>query len=96
MIKNNWEELGEKLDVKRYREGLRNALFGQRHMIVIGRSRNTAGFANGTPIEVVDGADPPQLRGLPFLSTTFTIGSFTKTLYTPSTLHVVVGKDWRP
>lgn len=96
MIKNNWKAIGEKLDVKRYRNALRDALAGQRRTIAIGRSCNTAGFANGTPIEVIDGAEPPQLKGLPFLSTTFTSGSFTKNLYTPSTLRVVVGQDWRP
>ena len=70
------------------------ALKGQVRYIQIGRSRNFARFSNTTPIEVVDGDAAPELVGLPYLATTFRRGGFCKTMYTPSTLRVVVGRDW--
>lgn len=89
-----WTSLGEKLDKKTYRAAIAAALKGQVRYIQIGRSRNFARFSNTTPIEVVDGDAAPELVGLPCLATTFRRGGFCKTMYTPSTLHVVVGRDW--
>ncbi len=89
-----WKKLGEQLDKKHWRKRIANALRGQSACIAIGRSRNVAAFSNSTPIEIVEGNQPPELVGKPFLSTTFRSGSFSKTLYTPSTLHVIVGSDW--
>jgi hypothetical protein len=71
-----------------------SALSGQSVSIQIGRSRNTAGFGSGTPVEIVAGDAPPRLEGRPYLKTTFRNGSFHKVLYTPSTLRAVVGADW--
>lgn len=89
-----WTKLGEQLDKKYWRKRIANALRGQSASIAIGRSRNVAAFSNSTPIEIVDGNQPPELVGRPFLLTTFRRGSFSKTLYTPSTLRVIVGKEW--
>jgi hypothetical protein len=74
---------------------IRDALAGQRKTIQIGRSRHTAGFGTTTPIDIVAGANPPKLKGLPYLKTGFSNGrGFHKTLYTPSTLVVEVGAEW--
>jgi hypothetical protein len=94
MIQTSYVALGEKLDRKAFRDAIARHLGNQTRSISIGRSLNVAGFSNSTPIEVVDGDSPPELAGRPYLSTTFRRGSFTKNMYTPSTLHVVVGRDW--
>lgn len=73
---------------------VRAALAGQTRTIQIGRSRHTAGFSNSTPLAIEEGDAPPRLIGLPYLKTTFRRANFTKTLYTPSTLHATVGIDW--
>lgn len=91
-----WTKLGERLDKRAFRAVIAEHLRGQRRTISIGRSRNSAGFSNSTPIEFIDGDSPPELQGRPYLMTTFRNGPFRKTLYTPSTLRVVVGRDWRP
>jgi hypothetical protein len=72
----------------------RRALMGQTRTIQIGRSSNTAGVMSSTEVQIIPGDDPPKLVGLPCLKTNFKNGPFQKTLYTPSTLRVVVGKDW--
>lgn len=89
-----WVKLAEKLDKKAYRGRIAEHLRGQRKVIAIGRSRNSAGFSAATPIEIVDGSSPPELLGKPYLMTSFRNGNFRKTLYTPSTLRVVVGREW--
>lgn len=90
-----WVKLGETLDRKAYRARIAEHLRGQRKVIAIGRSRNSAGFGSSTPIEIVDGDSPPELIGQPYLMTTMENGpNFRKTLYTPSTLRVVVGREW--
>ena len=66
----------------------------QRATISIGRSCNAASAGTGTPIEVVEGDQAPTLCGQPYLKTTFRRGSFSKTLYTPSTLFIEVGAGW--
>ena len=91
----SWSTLGTKLDSKSFRKSIADSLAGQTRRIAIGRSSNVSGFANNTPIEIVDGDDAPQLIGQPYLSTTFRRGSFTKNMYTPSTLRVVVGRNWK-
>ena len=91
-----WLRLGERLDKRAFRAAIAKHLRGQRRSISIGRSCNSSGFSNCTPIEIIDGGSPPELIGRPYLLTTFRRGSFSKTLYTPSTLRVVVGRDWRP
>ena len=74
---------------------IRAAVEGQSRSISIGRSRNTAGAGSGTPIIVIDGDSPPVLEGQPYLKTNFSNGKgFSKTLYTPSTLQITVGKEW--
>jgi hypothetical protein len=89
-----WTKLGEKLDKKQWRKRIAEALRGQRVFISIGCSRNGSGFSNSTPIQIVEGSQAPELVGQPYLSTSFRRGAFFKNLYTPSTLHVVVGKEW--
>lgn len=88
--------LGDRLDRKYLRRVIAEHIGGETKYISIGRSRNCAGFSNSTPIEFVDGDAPPELKGKPYLRTNFRRGSFSKTLYTPSTLHVVVGREWEP
>lgn len=74
---------------------IKNKLSGERKYIQIGRSRNFAGFNSTTPIKFIDDSDsPPKLTGQPYLKTNFSNGKFQKTLYTPSTLEVIVGKNW--
>lgn len=89
-------KLGDRLDRKYLRWVIAQHLNGKTAYISIGRSSNRAGFSNSTPIKFVDGDAPPELRGKPCLATNFRRGRFSKTLYTPSTLHVVVGRDWEP
>ena len=89
-----WTKLGEQLDKKHWRKRIADALRGQSVFIAIGRSRNESAFSNSTRIEIVDGNQPPELVGKPFLATTFCRGAFSRTLYTPSTLCVIVGRDW--
>lgn len=75
---------------------IRNHLDGISKTIQIGRSFNSAGFGTNTPITVMKDSDlEPELHGQPYLKTLFSNGrGFTKTLYTPSTLHVIVGERW--
>jgi len=89
------KELGEKLDKQEFRRSIKRAIGRTQNSIQIGRSFNCAGFSNSTTIEIIDGDQAPQLLGRPYLSTTYRRGSFTRNLYTPSTLRVVVGRDWR-
>lgn len=71
------------------------ALAGQKRTIQIGQSRHTAGYNSGTPVKVIPGSSqPPELVGQPYLKTTFRNGVFRRTLYTPSTLGVIVGAQW--
>ncbi len=91
-----YQALGEKLDRKAFRDAISDHLKGQTRSICIGWSRNRSGFNRSTPIEYVDGDQPPELLGQPYLSTSFRRGTFFKNLYTPSTLRVVVGRDWKP
>lgn len=48
-----------------------------------------------TPVVFIDGNSAPQVKGLGYWKTTMRNGSFTKTLYTPSTLRIEVGFDWK-
>jgi hypothetical protein len=66
----------------------------QTKSIAIGMSRNVATVGTSTPIEIIEGDQPPTLEGRPYLKTQFRNGGFSKTLYTPSTLKVTVGKLW--
>lgn len=74
----------------------------RRHLIetgaaVHGRRGRTDGprrCSTSTPVVFVDGASAPALEGLPYWKTHFRAGNFRKVLYTPSTLHVVVGRGW--
>ena len=62
-----------------------------------GRTDRTGRAHSTIPVEVVDGDCQPRLTGLPYWKTTVRNGpNFSRTLYTPSTLRVVVGRDWNP
>lgn len=58
--------------------------------------RKAAGVSYAYPIQTVEGDQPPKLVGKPYWKTNFSAhgGRFQKTLYTPSTRRIVVGKDW--
>lgn len=74
---------------------VRAALTGKRRRITIGHSSHSAGVGTGTPISIIAGDAPPQLLGNPYLKTGFNNGrGFSMTLYTPSTLRVIVGAEW--
>lgn len=90
----SWAKCGEEIDRKLLRQVIRTALQGVTRNIRIGRSSNRAGIGNNTPIEVVRGDNPPSLEGSPYLMTLYRKGNFSKTLYTPSTLRVIVGDGW--
>ena len=76
------------------KKAIRAAVRGEYRTIAMGRSRHTAGAGSTTPIVVVEGNIEPTLDGLPYLKTNFSRGGFSKTLYTPSTLKIVVGAEW--
>ena len=76
------------------KKAIRAAVRGEYRTISIGRSRHTAGAGTGTPIIVVEGDAAPTLEGLPYLKTNFSKNGFSKTLYTASTLKIVVGAEW--
>lgn len=80
---------------KEQRNKIKQSLKGQFVTIHKGRSSHSAGFSNSTPVDIVEGNEKPRFVGLPFLKTNFKSGNgFSKVLYTPSTLRVVVGSDW--
>jgi len=82
------------MNAKTPRQKIKEALAGETKTINIGRSRNTSGMGTQTPIEIIEGNTPPRLEGQPYLKTTFSRNGFSKTLYTPSSLRVVVGRGW--
>lgn len=59
-----------------------------------GRTDGPRRCSTSTPVIFTDGCARPSLQGLPYWKSHFRTGNFRKVLYTPSTLHVVVGKDW--
>lgn len=74
---------------------IRNYLRGEQRTIQIGMSKNSAGMGTHTPVIVEEGTNPPKLLGNPYLKTNFSNGKgFSRTLYTPSTLYVTVGREW--
>lgn len=52
--------------------------------------------ARVAPLVMVDGGDEPKLTGLPYWKTCFSRRGFSKTLYTPSSLRLLVGRDYMP
>lgn len=82
-------------DESQLKRDARLFLRGQERSIQIGRSRNSAGVTHHTRVEIVEGDQKPVLAGSPHLKTQFHNGNFSKTLYTPSTLHIVVGREWK-
>jgi len=76
------------------KKSIRAAVRGEYRTIARGRSQHTAGAGSCTPIVVVDGDTDPTLDGLPYLKTNFSRRGFSKTLYTASTLKIVVGAEW--
>ena len=74
----------------------RKALFGQMRRIAMGRSYHIASVNWQTRVEIVAGDLAPTLEGLPYLKTQFQgKGGFSRTLYTPSTMRIVVGESWK-
>ena len=93
-VGSGYSKSGLCLDCRKFRKSVRQYLKNESRTIAIGRSRHTAGVGTGTPIEVQDGDGHPVLHGQPYLKTQFRRGNFSKTLYTASTLHITVGRDW--
>lgn len=75
------------------RRAARAALSGEIRYITIGRSRNRAGVTRSTPVAIIEGDSAPKLLGKPYLKTQFRNGAFSKTMYTPSTLMILVGPE---
>lgn len=61
-----------------------------------GRTDRRTAVTASTPVVAIPGDSAPQVRGLPYWKTGFRNGSFHKTLYTPSTLRIEVGENWKP
>lgn len=59
-----------------------------------GRTDRCIGSLHSTPIVEVDGAARPATAGKGYWKTGFRNGAFNRTLYTPSTLRIEVGRDW--
>ena len=75
----------------------RKQLWGVSRRISIGRSSQSAAVGRSTPVTIVEGNGQPELHGQPYLKTTFSNGrGFSKVLYTPSTMHITVGAEWKP
>lgn len=61
-----------------------------------GRTDRPAAVTWQTPVKWIVGDAAPVVKGLPYWKTGFSNGrGFSKTLYTPSTLRIVVGIDWK-
>jgi len=61
-----------------------------------GRTDKPAAVTWSTPVVVIpSSAHPPTLKGLPYWKTTMRNGTFSRTLYTPSTMRIVVGENWK-
>jgi len=85
------------MNTKALERAARRELTGQHRTIRIGNSSHTAFVRANTRVKIIPGSDaPPELKGQPYLKTGFRNGTFSKILYTPSTLHIRVGENWRP
>ena len=74
----------------------RQWLLGETTSIQLGRSCNTAAVTWSTHVDIIDDSEEePELHGQPYLKTHFQNGAFSKTLYTPSTMHITVGREWK-
>ena len=68
----------------------------KRSYISRGRYAHNSATWRNARVDVVPGAADPQLCGEPYLKTSFVRGKFSKILYTPSTMCIEVGENWRP
>ncbi len=59
-----------------------------------GRTDRGLRSLHSTPIVVVDGDKHPATAGMGRWKTHIRNGRFARTLYTPSTLRIEVGRDW--
>ena len=59
-----------------------------------GRTDRCMRSLHSTPIVEVDGAARPATAGKGYWKTQMRNGRFARTLYTPSTLRIEVGRDW--
>ena len=95
-MKDEVQKPGEDSAGQTLKKAARELLFGETRSISIGRSRNSASVNWQTPVVILKGSDqPPTLKGQPYLKTQFQNGAFHKTLYTYSTLRIVVGESWK-
>jgi hypothetical protein len=78
------------------KKAARAALLGTHVSGGRGRTDKPAAVTWSTPVVVVpSSAQPPTLKGLPYWKTTMRNGTFSRTLYTPSTMRIVVGENWK-
>lgn len=80
-----------------FRRAARKPVLGFYRVNQIKGSRHGAHINTSTPVEIVAGSDEaPHVEGLPYLKTGFNNGhGFSITLFTPSTMRVVVGENWK-
>ena len=79
-----------------FRRAARRTLLGQSASIGHGYNSNMASVNWSTPVKTIPNSEqPPELRGRPYWKTGFRNGSFHKILYTPSTLRIAVGENWK-
>ena len=75
----------------------RKFLAGRRFGGGRGRTDHPREITNATPVRITAGDAPPRVEGLPHWKTQFRSGhGFSKTFYTPSTMQIVVGENWKP
>jgi hypothetical protein len=78
------------------KKAARAALIGKRIYGGRGRTDSPTAVTWSTPVIIIAGSDqPPTLEGLPYWKTNFSNGSFSRTLYTPSTMRIEVGENWK-
>ena len=87
-----------KTQVNPLKKTARATLLGTRIRGGRGRTDGSAAVTWATPVVIIpDSIQPPTLEGLPYWKTHFSNGAgFSKTLYTPSTMRIEVGENWKP
>lgn len=81
-----------------FRRAVRANFLGRRIYAGRGRTDYARRITHSTPVVVVpESSAAPEVKGSGYWKTTFRNGpNFARTLYTPSTLRIEVGADWKP
>lgn len=92
---NNNTKMTTELDIS-LRRAARKAVLGTVVHYGRGRTDYPRRVNWSTPVVAIPGDSAPQVKGAGYWKTGFSNGTFRKVLYTPSTLRVEVGENWRP